>query len=213
MRSEKVIINNTGDDFDTLLRSVEKYTADLGLERKPALHLRLLAEETIGMVRSMTGDFTAYFWIEQKRDLHTLNLEGKLKIDATEREKLLSVAKSGGNILAKGIMGKIKDIIEIGTLSYKEAESSEVFDYAMVLPVYADRAISPGMDLGMTEQFWSLQSYRQGVKEAETVHEEPQEIRELLDELEQSIVANLAEDVQVGVLDGKFKMKISYREK
>ena len=213
MKTEKIIISNTGDNFKQALEEVERYTTELALSRRPALHVRLLAEETIGMVESMTGRFTAYFWVEKMGRLHTIHLEGKATLDGDERERLLSVAKSGGNILAKGVMGKIKNLIEIGTLNYQELGKESVLDYGMVMPTDADIMMSPGVVLGMTEQFWSLQSYRKNVEEANRVYDDPEEVRELLNELERSIVANLADDIQIGVLDGKLKMIVSYKEK
>ena len=211
MKTERIIISNTGENLALALRTAEEYTEEAGLSGKPALHLRLLAEETVGMVKSLSGQFTAYFWIEKKRGKHEIHLEGKITLDSYERETLLSVAKSGGNLLAKGIMGKIKNLLEIGALNYKEVGKDSILDYGVVLPTDPDAMLSPGVALGMTEQFWSLQSYRKNMA-GPVVHEDPEEVREALDELERSIVANLADDVQVGVLDGKLLLVVVYDE-
>ena len=213
MKSDKIIISNTGDNFKMALESVEAYSSNAGLGRKSSMHLRLLSEETMSMVKSFSGEFTAYFWVESHRRLHTINLDGKIKLDSLEREKLLATAKSGGNILAKGIMGKIKNIIEIGSLSYKEMGKDTILDYGIVFPTDPDAVVSPGVALGMTEQFWSLQSYKANMAQAGNVPDEPEEVREALDELERSIVSKLASDVQVGILDGKIKLVVSYEEK
>ncbi len=153
MKTDRIIISNSGDNFALALAAVEEYTAECGMEKKPSLHLRLLAEETIGMVKSLSGQFTAYFWIEGEDKVHSIHLEGTIKLDSMERETLLSVAKSGGNILAKGIMGKIKNLIEIGTLNYNEIGRDSILDYGVVLPTDPDAAVSPGIAVGMTEQF------------------------------------------------------------
>ncbi len=212
MKSTKIIINNNGENFSAALDLAEKYSRQMNLGKKTTMHIRLLTEETMSMVAAMTGEFTAYFWLEGEPGHHTIRLDGNVKLDSYERENLLNVAKSGGNILAKGVMGKIKNLIEIGTLNYKELGKNTILDYGVVMPTDPDAMISPGMTLGMTEQFWSLQSYKKGVKDAKTVHDDPEEVRNLVDELERSIVAKLADDVQIGILDGKFKMIVSYKE-
>ncbi|MBQ9632014.1 MAG: hypothetical protein IJV04_03760 [Lachnospiraceae bacterium] len=212
MKSERVVISNIGENFERALDEVERYAEENGITGRAAFHLRLLAEETIGLVKSMTGKYTAYFWLENaKNHLHTINLEGTVELTGTEKERLLSMSKSGGNILARGIMGKIRDLIETGALTYKESGQNSILDYGVVMPTDPDMMMSPGMVLGMTEQFWSLQSYRQNVIEANREREYPEELQEMVDELEHSIVANLAEDIQIGILDGKMKMIISYR--
>lgn len=55
---------------------------------------------------------------------------------------------------------------------------------------------------------WSLQIYRDRIS-AEADHSDEPEISEAWDELQRSIIANLADDVQVGIRGGRVKMIVS----
>ena len=64
MKTNEVLIDNHGSGMDDALREVEKFAVYQDLSHKDTLRLRLLAEEMMGMVRSVAGDFQACFWAE-----------------------------------------------------------------------------------------------------------------------------------------------------
>lgn len=196
-----------------MLEEVERYIKSQDMERKQGMHFRLLAEETIGMVRNIAGDFTAYCWAEGDDGEHRIYLEGKAELDSDERDKILALRKSGGNILAKGFMGKIKEMIEIGEMNYREIGRDSILQYGMSMPTSADALLAGSIALDMTESFWSLQTFRENLSESEEGDGLTDEQQRAADEMEQSIVANLADDVQVGTLNGKIKLVIIYRGK
>lgn len=213
MKTDKIIVTNRGEKMGEVLDSAQRYIDGQRMSRKDGIHFRLLAEEMIGMVRNIAGDFTAYCWIEGQGDTHRICLEGKASLDSEERDRMLALRKSGGNLLAKGIMGKIKEVIEIGELNYREVGRESLLQYGMTMSTSADALLASNIALDMTESFWSLQTYRENVSDGQEKYGLSDEMRQAADELEQSIVANIADDVQVGALNGKIKVIVIFKEK
>ncbi|MCR5501908.1 MAG: hypothetical protein K6F53_02775 [Lachnospiraceae bacterium] len=204
MKTNSIVISNKGDNMEDAFREVDKYAEYQNLAHKDALHLRLLTEEAFGMLREMVGKFTTYFSVEGDGKTNTLNIEGKADVDAWERSDLLAVSKSGKNVLAKGIMGKIRSVIEAGALGIDLAYEQDPIDYGYIL------SSAPLSMEELSGQMWSLSAYRQGVEEGKDRNEIA---AKAWDELEKSIIANLADDVQVGILKGNIKLIITYKSR
>ena len=111
-----------------------------------------------------------------------------------ERDEILSVSKSGKNAAATGIMNKIRAAAEVMLANYSQS-------VALTNAVYADtyydyynmgRIIQPDDYINQ----WSLSQYKENAKED----------KEAWDELEKSIIANLADDVTVGIINGKVEI-------
>ena len=104
MKTNEVLIDNHGSGMDDALREVEKFAVYQDLSHKDTLRLRLLAEEMMGMVRSVAGDFQACFWAEGHGRICRLCLNADLIMDAERRRELLAMAKSGKNARARTFM-------------------------------------------------------------------------------------------------------------
>ena len=109
------------------------------------------------------------------------------------RDELISVSKSGKNAAAKGVMGKIRAVVETMLLSASDPSlnipTGEFYDchgYNMGFG-YINSALA--YEDGYLYS-WSLYSYKTAVKEKE---------EDAYAELERSIVAKLADDIIVGV--------------
>ena len=63
MKTDIMIVSNSGARMEEALNQVSKVAAYKGLSAKNALHLRLLAEEMLGMMRSIAGEADGEFWI------------------------------------------------------------------------------------------------------------------------------------------------------
>ena len=201
MKTKKIVVSGAGNIVEAF-GEVQKYAEFHNLSKKDALHLRLLTEETFGMLREMTGNYTAFFYVEGNGKENNLNIDGKVDVDIWERDGLLAMAKDGKNMLASGIMGKIRALVEEAALGLTEVNDSQL-DYGYVL------SASPfDMEASQT-QMWSLSAYRAGVESEKNSGKST----EAWDELEKSIVANLADDVQVGLLKGNIRMIIKYKSK
>ena len=59
MKTEKIVVTSQGQGIADALTLTEKAGVYAGLDKKPALHLRLLAEELIGLLRGIAGEVEA----------------------------------------------------------------------------------------------------------------------------------------------------------
>jgi len=203
--SDKLYIDNTDEKATAALAMADEFIGSLDVDTKKAIHLRLLAEETIGMVRAMTGDFDAYFWMEDDGE-YRVRLDVFTDMDLNKKNELLSLSTSGVNTSAKGFMGKIREFIENSLLG---------FDYSMKLQQQSGSEIGYSyMGMGMVGDYpmtssyiWSLQNYKNALDESDSDVDRT----EAYDELERSIVASLAKDVTVGVKSNEVNLTIVAR--
>lgn len=187
MKSDGIIIANDGRGMDEALTQAEKVAQYKGVDHKCAIHLRLLTEEMLGMMRSITGERTGKFWIEDENDVFQLHLAVETPMDLGKQEQLLAASTSGKNEAAKGIMGKIRTFFD--PLGWVDA------------PIPATYAES-----GNLMNTWSMNSYREMVKEG--LDEEREGAAEAWDELEKSIVSNIADEVKVSIEGRQVEMVI-----
>ena len=123
-------------------------------------------------------------------------------MDIDKKKELLSVSSSGKNAAAKGFMGKIGEIVENGILNFNDVMSLQqrynagYVDYAGMGFGVPGEYSSYTTSAAQEQMIWSLRNYRGALQEA---YDEDESAREAQDELEKSIVANIAKDVMVGV--------------
>lgn len=198
-------INSDEEMAAEALKVVDEYIKEQDLEYKKAIHLRLLAEETIGMVKSMTREYEAAFWIEKEGEEYRIKLQIETIMDKGKKDALLSVSRSKKNEYAKGFMGKISEIIEDGLLSFDESMKLQQ-EYGSPMPYYdfIGMGIMGEMPTAGVPVMWSLSNYRDSLDEAP----QSDDTQEAADELEKSIVASLAKDVIVGIRRDKVDMTI-----
>ncbi len=193
MKSDVIHVTSEGAGYKEALDQAERVAAFMKLPSKSALHLRLLTEEMMGMMRALTGERDAQFWIDDENGTTKLHLQARAAMNAEMRGKLLSASTSGQNIAVKGVMGKLRDVFE----RFLEPINGEYTN------IYTDCLSFAGADLGTVSinaaGMWSLNQYKTAVMEGRA----PQEN---WDELEKSVIANLADEVQVGIADNNVEM-------
>ncbi|MBR3638223.1 MAG: hypothetical protein IKN45_09960 [Lachnospiraceae bacterium] len=213
MRSAEIILdNNAEESMMKALAETDNFIEQNGLTGKNAIHLRLLAEETVSMVRAMTHDIHALFWIEKDPEKgYMIRLMAKTEMDINKKKDLLSVSTSGKNAWAKGFMGKIGDIFENGILNYCEVINLQQ-EYVGGSINYGNMGVGLSDDMPVEvssvvdeQVMWSLHDYKQSLAE---MKEKSDPASEAWDELEKSVVANIAKDVIVGVKKDKVDMTI-----
>ncbi len=191
MNTAEIRITSKGDGMEEALAATERLGLDSGLGHKENLRLRLLAEELIGLMRGITGSVEADYRARQEDRKFTLCLRADVSMSMELRRQLLAASSSGKNAAAKGLMGRIRDMI--ATIMLPEKEGS-------ALP----GGLSLGlMSMGSPTQYrsgdaydWTLKRY---MSEVSSSREQDEEAAEAWDELEKSIVANLADDVSVRI--------------
>ncbi len=189
MKSDVCKLIKDQDCLENVLGEVEKTASWGNLETKNALRLRLLAEELCGMLPGLIENFEGEFWVEKEENEYSLCARLHAgDIDAETKEELLSLSSSGENTAAKGIMGKIRDVVENMLLNgaYTQGVAYE-YGYNMGYMSYSPEM---AVELG-TIYTWSLNTYKATAEE--------KNVEPAIEELERSIVANLADDILVGV--------------
>ena len=204
-KTKEVYISSKDEKYEEILSVVDEFIATLDFDKKKAIRMRLLAEETIGMVHAMTGDFKALFWLEYEDGEYRVRLSAKVQMDRQKKDGLLSVSTSGKNASVKGFMSKVADVIENGVLNYSELMKIDLQNGGYIDYTLMGYGIPGAMPVAHAPIVWSLSTYKKGLGEA-NVEEEP--VKEAWDELEKSIVASIASDVIVGIKKDNVDMTI-----
>ena len=186
MKSDVITISNDGTGMEEALAQAEKVAQYKELNSRDALHLRLLTEEMLGMMRSITGEREGVFWIEDQENVFRLHLKVETPMNFDKQERLLSASSSGKNEAAKGFMGRIRAFFE-------------PLDWAGV-------SVPTNPEIANHVDSWSLNSYREMVKEGMEHNQEG--AAEAWDELEQSVVSRIADDVKVSIRGRQVEMTI-----
>lgn len=200
MKTEIISVFSTGDGREKALELTERTGAYCGADGKAIRRLRLLSEELIELIRPFTNNLHGDFWLEASDNDLEIHLKTVIPMDLQTRDELLAVSSSGKNAAAKGLIGKIREMIAAATLP-DDPETKAMADEAMGL-------MSLGCQMGSHYNgayTWSMNAYASSVNEGEDVNEETAEAK---DELEKSIVANLADEVKVSIIDSDVEVVI-----
>lgn len=168
---------------ERVLEEVEKTACYRGLEHREFLQLRLLAEELTGMTAGLVGHYEAEFWIETQGRAFALHMALRVKMDEETKERLLRVATSGKNEAERSLMGKLRGFLESCAWNY-----DDLCHYCSENGIQAMEGMYAGCSLSGGQPVWSLKRYARSVQEGKE-----------WDELEQSIVAKLADDILVTI--------------
>ena len=179
MKTDVMIVSNSGARMEEALNQVSKVAAYKGLSAKNALHLRLLAEEMLGMMRSIAGEADGEFWIEDNDDVYELHLKVRTLIDEEQRRQLIAASTEGKNEAARGLMGKLRSF----------------FDLSGGAPVMHG-LFMPGSTIAPESMTWSMVDYRGQLEQY--AKKDPGAL-EAWDELEKSVVKHVADDVKVAI--------------
>ncbi len=202
MQTDKTFVSSSGTGVKKALEQTELFSQVEELPKKDAMHLRLLSEETLGMVRSITDEFNAMFWVEGDNRSAVVYLEARADMNRAQRRELINMSTSGRNMAAKGVMGKIREILEAGIHDYESVNKLQT--------KYGTGTLMYGSMGGVTDSMsqaaysWSLQKYRDSIEN----HDDPL-LQTAWDELEKSIVGNLADDIKVGIQKDQVKLTLA----
>ena len=196
MKTDVITVSSRGNRMDAALAQVDKVCAYKGLNGKNALHLHLLAEEMMGMMRSITGETSGQFWIEDEDDVYSLHLAVNTSMNSGKRDQLLSAATSGKNESAKGLMGRLRDFFD-----RESDEDVAALSSSLLMPEMYDQFSSPTLEME-----WTMARYESRL--ASRVEQDDPAAKEAWDELEKSVVAHVADDVKVSIRGRSVEMII-----
>ena len=170
-------------DLANILKECNKVAVYNQLNEKQTLQLRLICEELDAMLPNIINEFDGDFWIEfndgQCKVIADITFE---EFTADKKKELIAISLNKKNAFAKGIVGKIRSVIEN---LYLDKENVEALNMSVLFNSALEYSV--GME---NSYIWSLNNYKSSVVE---------ENKEDWDELEKSIIAHLADDVIVGV--------------
>ena len=198
MKSESIVISTNEGNIDKVLEVVEAFSKDL--DHKTGLRIRLLAEETMNLIRSITGEMDAEFFLERDEDQVRLHLNTNTIMFAAKRKELMEISTSKENAAAKGFMGKIREVFELAMLPKDERSARESRIGMMGL-------VDPTALSATTSETWKMSNYKSSVEEMDQDTEFAQEAR---NELERSILGNIAKEVEISIVGDDVKMTIIY---
>ena len=187
MKTDVIVVSSKGARMEEALREVDKVAGYKGLSHKSALHLRLLTEEMMGLMRSITGETEGCFWIEDQDNVYELHLQTTTRMTSLKREKLLSAATSGKNESAKGFMGHIRDFFDRGA-----DEDIASYGSPLLMAGVFEKSSTPALDWE-----WSMTRYEDELRPS--IDREDSAALAAWDELEKSVVARVADDVKVSI--------------
>ena len=196
MKTDIITVSSKGKRMESALAQVDKLAVYKGLSPKNTLHLRLLTEEMMGMMRSITGETEGEFWIEDEDSVYQLHLRVATRLSADEREQLLAASSTGKNESARGLMGRLRDFFD-----WSSDEDLDAVSNPLLLPDMFEHSSSPTLDWE-----WSMMRYENAL--SARVEKNEAGAKEAWDELEKSVVKHVADDVKVSIRSGVVEMTI-----
>ena len=197
MKSEKCKLNGTPVCAEAALNETERFAQVCGLPTQKALHLRLLAEETLGMMNGLLAVRDGEFWVENNKDGYELHAQAHTKnMSENAAKRLLAASTSGENDSYKGISGKICRALDWLIAEQPVDDDDPIVFDARNQQVLMDpyiRKMSEAMISANGTVQWSFSQY--------IASEKPDLKAEQWDELEQSVLSHLADDIRIGVRD------------
>ena len=203
MVSDKFMVNSDAQRMAAARFATENFAWQIKLDKRDALRLDLLVEETLGMVKSMLDDFYGQIWFVGEGRTCEIHFEATANMNADRKQELLSVSSTGKNAAAKGFMAKLGDVITRTMHGFGksiDAYGEETIRYGVV---HTPGTLMPSMEM---MPIWTLSTYRDNLDQARNADGAAEEAFE---ELEKSIVAQLADDIVVGVRGDRIDLVIT----
>ena len=203
-QSRKIAVGKGAALTAEAMDAAEAFVKTLELDDKTALRMRLLTEEVLEMLRGMLDGFSGLFWLETDGRECRICIDGAADVDLAAERSLLSVSRDGKNVSVRGFTAKLSRFVR----HHKEymARLNALMNLSSALCpedyLYIG-AMHP--DYEMQDVTWSMNDYRKFLFDDESASEQLAADR---DELEKSILGNLADDVQVGVKEDRVRITV-----
>ena len=112
MKSEVIRIDNQENGFKEAVEETMKLADCLKLNEEETLQLDHITEETLSLIRSVTGEIQASYWVEAEGKAFCLHVTTKTTMDKEKRNNLISSTSSRKNEITNTFLGKLRDAIE-----------------------------------------------------------------------------------------------------
>ena len=209
MVSDKFMVNSDAGRMAAARYATENFAWQAGLDKHATLRLSLLVEETLGMMKAMVDDFYGRLWFSGDDGACEIHLEATANMDSDRKQALLSVSSSGKNAATKGFMGMLGEVISNALHNIGHAVDTAYGETAVSGSVIAPAGLGTP-DLYDLTPVWTLEQYKANVEQGRLSADALEQAKE---DLEKSIVANLADDVIVGVKGDRIELVIAKKFK
>ena len=203
MKTETMTITSQIEQIRSALTMTEDLALQNGLEQKAKVRLRLLAEELMGLMRGVTDQASAAYWIEQDGRQYVLHLATDVKLNRKMREQILAISSTGENAAVKGFMGKLKDMVATAFLPADEFRVAPLSGLSLGLMSMAGNASPQAQQASVNTLNWSMQRYKAAIEKDGAEDREERKA-----ELEHSIVASIADEVTASVKGSRVEIAI-----
>ena len=196
MVTDVIVVSSKGKQMEKAIREAEKVADLQELSDKGRLQLCLLTEETMALMRSITGETDGEFWIESRDELYELHLRVATIMNSVKRDELIAMSSRRKNEAARGLMGKLRDFFERGA----DEDIAEMSSPLMLQEMY------DGGSTSSLDWEWTMSRYENALQNR--VDQNDKNAKEAWDELEKSVVARVADDVKVSIRGRKVELTI-----
>ena len=119
-RTDTVRLGRVPDALAAVTAAVEHFSGLQRLERRDAMQLQLLSEESLIIVRGIVEDAHASFWIEGSGRVYRIHWHLSVPPDKGDRKRLIALSSSGVNE-ATGFRGRIRELLTRGLQDKQES--------------------------------------------------------------------------------------------
>lgn len=198
MNSEMITVISGEDCTEKVLSLVEGFASDL--DKKSSLRLRLVAEEMINLMKSITGEVEARFWIDNNGKTYFLHISTSTIMYADKRKELVDIATKKQNDAARGVVGKLREVFELALLPKDERSARESRVGMMGL-------VDPSAYMASATETWSMKNY---ISSVNSMNDDSEFAQEAKNELERSIIANIAKEILISIKGDDVEMTVEW---
>lgn len=188
MKSNIISVTDDIITLNSVLDEVEKVAAYNNLSNKQLIQLRLISEEAVGVVKGILGFVECNFFIESKDNSYKICITSDVAIDEITKDRFIEISSNKTNEAYKGFTGFIRQAAD----TYMNNPAAGTYDCTM--PSYM-QMMEPTTTY---DCFFTLSAYK-----TQLMEDAP-----MWDELEKSILANVADDIAIAARNNSLKMVI-----
>lgn len=100
--------------LEDAIQTARGYAMRQNLEKRAAVQLELLTEESLGFVQRVVDHTSRDFWIEGTGEIYRIHLRFDAKVGSEAYKKLIMLSTSGRNEAANSIAGKVWEAVLMG---------------------------------------------------------------------------------------------------
>ena len=90
MVTKKYLVNSNGDNLEKAALGAEEFAAQVKLDERQKLQMRLLVEETLGMVKAMVESFDGELWLSSDDVGCTIHLQATTPMNTDKKQRMQS---------------------------------------------------------------------------------------------------------------------------